>query len=57
MSNYLFENRNKILSQILFSVRSQTLDIKVWHKWKYKDDVCVMCNKELEDMKTLCQLC
>ena len=57
MSKYLFENRNKILSQILFSVRSQTLDIKESHKWNYKDDVCVMCNKELEDMKTLCQLC
>ena len=50
MSDYLFENRNKILSEIIFSVRSQTLDIKVWNEWKYNDGICVMCNKEIEDM-------
>ena len=50
MSDYLIQNRNKRLSEVIFSVRSKTLDIKSWQEWKYQDGACVMCNVEVEDM-------
>ena len=50
MSDYLIQNRNKRLSEVIFSVRSKTLDIKSWQEWKYQDGACVMCNVEVEDI-------
>ena len=34
MSSYLYENISTPFSKVLFSVRSQTLDIKSWNIWK-----------------------
>ena len=34
MSKYLWENENRGLSQMIFSIRSQTLYIKEWQPWK-----------------------
>ena len=50
MSDYLDENKNTNIKQIIFSTRSQTLDIKVWRPWKYSDDVCVKCQLHQETM-------
>ena len=32
-------------------MRSQTLDIKVWHDWKYEDNACVACNLHEENIE------
>ena len=50
MSDYLFQNRNKKLSEIIFSVRAKTFDIKIWQPWRYQDDLCVKCQLEEENM-------
>ena len=50
MSTYLFENKKTSTSQIIFSVRSKTLDIKTWNPWKYANELCVMCSKASETM-------
>ena len=50
LSEYLSDNRNKSLSQIIFAVRSKTFDVKLWQEWKYQDGLCVMCQKDQEDM-------
>ena len=50
MSDYLWENKIKYLSQIIFSVRSQTLDWKEWKPWKYEDDLCLKCQVYAETM-------
>ena len=51
MSKYLENNRNTLLSQIIFSVRSGTMDIKSWNDWKYQDLLCVMCENSEENIK------
>ena len=43
MSEYLEENNRTLLSNIIFSIRSRTLDIKNWQPWKYSDLLCVKC--------------
>ena len=51
MSPYLLENENKSLSTTIFSIRSQTLQIKEFHPWKYEDDdICIKCSKFPETM-------
>ena len=50
MRDYLSKNENRKLSQIIFAVRSQTLDIKVWQQWNYSDNACVACQKNEENM-------
>ena len=50
MRNYLLENENCSLSKIIFSIRSQTLDIKEWKPWNYKDNLCVKCSIFAETM-------
>ena len=37
MSDYLVHNKNTILSKVIFSARSGTLDLKVWKEWKYSE--------------------
>ena len=44
MSEYLVRNKNTMISQIIFSVRSGTLDLKSWCEWNYSDKLCVMCS-------------
>ena len=50
MSEYLIKNKESSLTQIIFSIRSGTLDIKSWNPWKYDDILCVGCGKEEENM-------
>ena len=35
-----------MLSKIIFSARSETLDLKIWNEWKYGDTNCAMCYTE-----------
>ena len=49
MSKYLENNENTLLSQIIFSVRSGTMDIKSWNEWNYQNILCVMCEKSEEN--------
>ena len=53
MSEYLVKNLNTSLSQILFRVRSGTLDIKSWCEWNYSDKHCVMCSNSEENIEHL----
>ena len=50
MSQYLEKNENTELSNIIFSVRSQTLDVKEWLPWNYRDNLCVACKNNEETM-------
>ena len=50
-SDYLVRNQNTVLSKIIFSVRSGTLDLKIWNDWKYNDTLCVMCQLSEEDFQ------
>ena len=43
LRSYLDDNRNHSLSNIIFSVRSWTLNIKLWQPWKDFDNLCVFC--------------
>ena len=51
MGEYLKKNRNSQITKIIFSIRSKTLDIKVWNEWKYEDNVCVACNLHEETIE------
>ena len=51
MSPYLAQNRNTSLSKTIFSVRSGTLDIKVWNAWNYDNNLCVMCSLTEENIE------
>ena len=50
LSDYLKENENTTLSNIIFSVRSGTLDIKQWNSWSYENNLCLMCELKEETM-------
>ena len=50
MSDYLWENKRRHLSLIMFSVRSQTLNIKKWKPWNYEDNLYVKCQVYAETM-------
>ena len=50
MSVYLERNENTMLSKIIFSVRSKTLDIKEYQPWNYYTDLCVACERSPETM-------
>ena len=50
LSEYLRTNKN---TNISFSLRSGGLDIKTWNKWKYDDNLCVMCENKEENMEHL----
>ena len=51
MRKYLEKNQNTSLSKIIFSVRSGTMDIKIWNEWNYHDTLCVMCASEDENIE------
>jgi hypothetical protein len=36
--------------QLIFQIRSQTLDLKSWQPWKYTDKTSVKCGKSDETM-------
>ena len=48
LSNYLHDNRDIKLSNIIFSVRSKTPDLKTLQPWKYFDNLCVLCENKAE---------
>ena len=50
LSDYLKLNKNKELSEIIFGLRSGTLDLKAWNRWKYEDNLCVLCEKKEENI-------
>ena len=51
MSPYLLDNERKSLSTTIFSIRSETLQIKEFHRWKYEDnDICGKCYRFLKTM-------
>ena len=50
MSQYL-QNKEKILvTKIIFHTRSKNLEIKIWCPWKFENNFCVACKKEIETM-------
>ena len=51
MSKYLAENKSTALSKTILSVRSGTLDLKVWNSLFYENTLCVMCKKEDETIE------
>ena len=50
MSGYLQNNKNTVLSRIIFSVRSQTLDIKTNRPWSHYTEICEVCENNIETM-------
>ena len=50
ISDYLEDNRNTVVSKIIFSCRSKTLDMKENMPWKYQDTLCVACEMFDETM-------
>ena len=50
LSEYLVRNKRTLLSKLIFSVRSKTLNIKEWQPWQSEDDSCVACNLHIETM-------
>ena len=53
MSIYLAENERTLLSKLIFQIRSQTMDMKTWQPWKYRDKTCVKCEKTDETMSLI----
>ena len=51
MSSYLKTNKRKSLSQIIFSIRSRTLNIKEFQPWHYEYNLCVRCKTYAETMQ------
>ena len=54
MSTYLKTNKRKSLTQIIFSIRSKTLNIKEFQPWNYEDNLCVQCEIFAETMDHFC---
>ena len=55
MSSYLKNNQKKSSSQIIFSIRSRTLNIKEFQPWNYEDNLCVQCKIFAETMEHFCK--
>ena len=54
MSSYLKTNKRKSVSEIIFSIRSRTLNIKEFQPWNYEDNQCVQCEIYAETMEHFC---
>ena len=50
LSSYLADNERTSLSQIVFSIRSKTLDIKEYQPWRYENNLCIACGITSETM-------
>ena len=49
IQEYLLEgNMNTELSKIIYKMRGKTLDIKEHKKWKYDNNLCIGCSKNVE---------
>ena len=54
LQEYLLCGSNDIeISKLIFKTRGQILDIKEHKKWKYKDDICVGCEKKSETFEEI----
>ena len=51
LSEYLEENERTTLSQIIFSIRSKTMDIKEYQPWKYENNNCIACGISAETIQ------
>ena len=57
MQEYLVEgSKNPKISRLIFKARGRNLEIKTHKKWRYEDEICVGCGKniESEDELLLC---
>ena len=52
MKNYLSENVSKTLSELIFKIRSKTLDIKTQRQWEYEDNLCMGCEVKKKLLNT-----
>ena len=49
MQNYLSDgDRNIEVTKMIYKARGQTLDIKAQKRWKFNDDTCEGCHKNIE---------
>ena len=55
MSGYLKNNKGKSVSEIIFSIRARTLNIKEFQPWNYEDNLCVQCKNFAETMEHFCR--
>ena len=55
MSSYLKNNQKKSSSQIIFSIRSRTLNKKEFQPWNYEDNLCGQCKIFAETMEHFCK--
>ena len=55
MSSYLKNNQKKSSLQIIFSIRSRTLNKKEFQPWNYEDNLCGQCKIFAETMEHFCK--
>ena len=54
MQDYLMEGNKSIeISKLIFKARGNNLDIKTQKQWKYDDNICVGCNKNIETIEEI----
>ena len=46
----IFQNENTKQFQVIFSIRSKTIDLKTWRPWQYENNLCVKCGQSSETM-------
>ena len=42
MRRYLYENKNTKITKVIFNIRAETWDLKVWNQWNF-EEICVLC--------------
>ena len=45
------KNEINEFSNLIFSVRPRSLDVKEWLPWNYADNICIACKRCEETMK------
>ena len=50
MNEYLFQNLNTYISQVILSIRSKNLDLNTWSPWQYENNQFVKCGISLETL-------
>ena len=56
MQEYLVDgSKDNRISRIIFKARGRNLEIKTHKRWRYEDDVCVGCGKNVETEDELLQ--
>ena len=44
-------------ARLLFRIRAQVFDFKVWHKYRYDDLMCRLCGSDVEDVNHMLNDC